>query len=1018
MNYRSTLIAVLVSALMTFAAYGQLVPVTLPLYENFEGASGSYTSATNCIHCDSLIQFDARFQYPGNEISFNYGYSNTFYNSQDSVGALLHSQNSVSYLRATIDMSNYDTSDANIVLLSFFHYSHYDEPHFEDAVYARGTDSSAWIRIYDLAATGVDAEWVEARNINISEYFKNNNQNFSSTFQLRFGHLDNDFNIMNDGRSIDDISLEEVSCVPPSGLNPVTKLDTSMTFSWRKASANVQTEFWYGTTNFRALAQSGYLSRTNKDTLVINNLNPGTCYEFWYRHICGSNDSSKWVGPFEYCTNCPIQSLPYYTSFDTLQPGQRGRLGNCWTSYTDRAFNHTSTSASLPYQFETNMGVGPLTSHGPYYHAGTGVGGYVTTLGSTIYTNDTAFFELNTPMDLSGSVNPVISFSYHILNSLTYPGHKLAVQVDSGLGWQTIAVVNKPDAASRVDAWQDTTLSLGSYQGLVRVRFLSEQIYGVSHVALDEIGFHNAVTCFEPTNLIASNISSTSADIYFDTISSPTISYELSYVAGSGNPSLGTKISVTGHSATLTGLTPGTNYCVYARAICSISDTSKWSYSTCFSTQCTTLTQPYSQSFDITLPPSLPSCWTGVGATPNFTVALADSTDTGVQFPSSPYGVEINDGPFPLTMLVGPAFSDLKSGLNQVRFKLAYEYPMSSFPRDTLYLGTVVSPDSPATFVKYDYIDVQPPYNQFREYTVEFTDSSLLKGGEHIAFAYSNSGNGTNAEYYIDDFYYESISPCSRPSTLAAIDSGCQSITLSWGPSNGNSILYFQQLGNTGFWGLNDTISFISSPYTVSGLNSAKQYRFYVADTCGRDTSAYLGTVVASPDYNIRPRAKISVLKDSTYQGVTHLELDGEKSYEAILYNWDFGNGSRAFTKKANTTYTQSGPVTITLAVRNDCSKWDTTQMVYQVIGLQEAFYDPQLRIFPNPTSEYITIEMGEGYRSYESLQVVNSIGQVVDERNLGKTRSVNLNLGGVKGFYTLRLFHERGVINERIIKN
>ena len=37
--------------------YGQLQPVTLPLYENFENVSGSYAGSSNCIYCTPSIEF-------------------------------------------------------------------------------------------------------------------------------------------------------------------------------------------------------------------------------------------------------------------------------------------------------------------------------------------------------------------------------------------------------------------------------------------------------------------------------------------------------------------------------------------------------------------------------------------------------------------------------------------------------------------------------------------------------------------------------------------------------------------------------------------------------------------------------------------------------------------------------------------------------------------------------------------------------------------------------------------------
>ncbi|RZK87504.1 MAG: hypothetical protein EOO62_39110, partial [Hymenobacter sp.] len=123
-----------------------------------------------------------------------------------------------------------------------------------------------------------------------------------------------------------------------------------------------------------------------------------------------------------------------------------------------------------------------------------------------------------------------------------------------------------------------------------------------------------APTCRVPTNLVASNITTTSATITFTGPSNGT-AYALVYGPPFFDPTDpaggGTVVQTTGTSYTLTGLTPGNGYDVYAVAQCGTSGQSFLSNYLPISTACAATpvvisTFPYVENFDALQEGTLP----------------------------------------------------------------------------------------------------------------------------------------------------------------------------------------------------------------------------------------------------------------------------------------------------------------------------------------------------------------------------------------------------------------------------
>ncbi|MFD1873441.1 fibronectin type III domain-containing protein [Hymenobacter bucti] len=120
-----------------------------------------------------------------------------------------------------------------------------------------------------------------------------------------------------------------------------------------------------------------------------------------------------------------------------------------------------------------------------------------------------------------------------------------------------------------------------------------------------------APTCLSPSNLVVSNITSTSATVTFTAPSNGT-GYTLVYGPQLFDPTAGgTAVTTTTTSYTLTGLTPGNGYDVYVAARCGANDQSFLSSYAAFSTPCAAApvvvgTFPYVENFDALAAGTLP----------------------------------------------------------------------------------------------------------------------------------------------------------------------------------------------------------------------------------------------------------------------------------------------------------------------------------------------------------------------------------------------------------------------------
>ncbi len=342
---------VLFGFLVGFYAFSQpaLRPVKLPFYENFESASGVFIGNNSCVHCDSVVHwsFKTNSQAFG-RLSFNLGFSNTTIGINDNVGASMDAIGGVfnfltDSLIGTLDMSNYHVDSAGFVGLSFYHLDHGSNDYIYELVWVRGSSTDPWIEVYDLYKNSIKDQWVYSGYLDVGRFLKANNQNFSSTFQIKFGFLGYrglTGSGSKDGRTIDDVSLVFENCL---------QFETPAFSNIKGSSAILNTsdttatmEIEYGPCGFTQ--GNGTVLIDSMGSALIQGLSSNSCYDVYLRRKCGPGNMSSWGGPYKLVTACTY-TAPYFQDFENFNIPT---LDSCFTGLTGGSINLTVESATTP----------------------------------------------------------------------------------------------------------------------------------------------------------------------------------------------------------------------------------------------------------------------------------------------------------------------------------------------------------------------------------------------------------------------------------------------------------------------------------------------------------------------------------------------------------------------------------------------------------------------------------------------------------------------------------------------
>jgi hypothetical protein len=329
-----------------------------------------------------------------------------------------------------------------------------------------------------------------------------------------------------------ELLVQCVSCLPPTNVTVTPAGQTSATVSWN-GNATDYALYLDGTT-------SGYYT-TSANTYTITDLEAGSPYSVSVRSICGSDTSLPSL-PAYFSTPCGTFSIPWSEDFESY-PGTGAQPFVCWETPI------TSTEGS------------PFVNCGDEYAAHSG-------------SNSAKLSGISNMLVLPEFSNNVHDLRLSFWATAYFPSY---TTVEIGV----ITDVNNPNTFEYVcDAGipgEDGIFNrmgpfdfaaVSALDGRIAIRFTKAAAYYTSNWNLDDFTVEMAPECPSPVknSVTASNIDGHNATISF--IDNVTSHHAWIVFYKAENESSWSTVPTNTTSASLTNLTPNTNYQVYVITNC------------------------------------------------------------------------------------------------------------------------------------------------------------------------------------------------------------------------------------------------------------------------------------------------------------------------------------------------------------------------------------------------------------------------------------------------------------------
>ncbi|MDB9990789.1 fibronectin type III domain-containing protein, partial [Flavobacteriales bacterium] len=357
-------------------------------------------------------------------------------------------------------------------------------------------------------------------------------------------------------------------------------------------------------------------------------------------------------------------------------------------------------------------------------------------------------------------------------------------------------------------------------------------------------------SCFDPTDFIVGNITTTTANISW-TDSTSVSSWNTEYGPAGFTQGSGTSTVISSPSLSLTGLTQGTTYWVYVQSACTNGAISGFA-GAAFTTSCGVNTAPWNESFSSTMP----NCWSESGSQSasyagvltgdnwNFTdynayagyyVHIGGNYQDLTPFPFG-YCAFVNgnegDSAYAPTTLTSPEVSVVPLTSPELSFLL-------NSNRETETVNALLTVEAHNGSGTWDSIaSFQGNTNGWIRQHVSL--SAYSGDTVQVRFVYSEPDTAQLDHIAIDEITIGEAATCFEISNLSLSNVTGSSVDLDW--SAGGSEASWDILASSSSGNVSSQST--DTSYTLTGLSGATNYNVYVRAVCGvGDTSVWYGPV-------------------------------------------------------------------------------------------------------------------------------------------------------------------------------
>jgi PKD repeat protein len=196
------------------------------------------------------------------------------------------------------------------------------------------------------------------------------------------------------------------------------------------------------------------------------------------------------------------------------------------------------------------------------------------------------------------------------------------------------------------------------------------------------------------------------------------------------------------------------------------------------------------------------------------------------------------------------------------------------------------------------------------------------------------------------------------------------------------------------FEGGNPLTATTTNPIVTYNTAGSHNVQLIVTNSLGADTSIIEDYVVLSATPEVNFIEKVSL-------GNVSFEYTGT---EASSYLWDFAGQGSSVEKNPTFNFNASGTYLVKCVATNECGM-DTFQKSLTIIitNTEDQSFIQNFKIYPNPVSNFITIEM-KNTLSETDLEIIDNVGRkIVSQKLIQKSNNVELE-NIPQGLYTIIL--------------
>lgn len=650
-----------------------------------------------------------------------------------------------------------------------------------------------------------------------------------------------------------------------------------------------------------------------------------TCYEVYVRKDCG-NLTSPWSGPFSFRTQCSPFVATYSQNFDgTSEPA----VDNCWT-----AINNTSSFSFVGTEnFRNNSSPNSIE----LYNGGASSG--------DVMIVSPAFSDLDSTRQIRFWVNDDDDASDLIVGTMSNNSDAATFTP-----YDTITAASMPN-----DTWTEFTVRFDNYSGTDTYIALKHGL-GTSfdNIYIDDFVYEPQPSCVPPAanSLGVANVTSATADAYWDSASSGDVTY-IEWGTPGFTPGASANLgsgSVAGSIDTfqITSLSPLTTYEFYVRDSCLSAGFSPWVGPFSFITpvqgpqgvNCTSgnPTVLLTEEFDNT------SAFTGDISTSSGDWNYdANSTGSFATGPNGPYsGTHYiyfeGSGSGPAEM-ISPAI-DLSSAVDGA--ELAFW--LHAYGDDIGYMNVTASTSATGPFTDTLFAlssEIQTSSNDpWQQVGVDL--SSYLGQVVYLKFT-ADRTNCCSGDVAIDLLTVEACGNfCLPPDNLNVSAMVDTSATLGWDTTSASS--YEVWLGAAGFYQGTQTAGGAravtnTNSLLVDTLSGNTCYDFLVRSICGADTSQWRGpfTFCTPCSPIVAPYLEDFETASGTNPPACWINEQGEGNED-----WEFDDETSRQPEASDGDHTFGPGQGGTMAWLDDSDDEDSTNMLSPLIDLSN-LSNPQM---------------------------------------------------------------------------